>query len=458
MRMNLSQFILRGASLVLLISLTLFNVSYAQSLCNDLEVLEVGDDISVRNINPSLSCDGQQIVWRGNDGTSNLIFRAFCNNPAQLVSDLTVINTRPQISADGSTIVWSGFTIDDQFNLVSQDIYKSVNGGPQTLVSPQLANGVIPEGNESPQVCGDGSVVVWTGHENDVRHIYMNDGTTTVRLSSNNSSLNSIPQISDDCQVISWTGFDNVNQVYQISRYENGAVTNIATSGGSAVSFNQVLSGDGSVIAWVGLDAAGQSQLFVHENGVIRQITSNMPGNHMGPSLNFDGSIITWTNFDPASQESNVYMYANGTISLIDSYQLSSSDPIFITSTISQDGNRIVWEDPFGNIHLIDLPSASTEIIANNVDLFEQELRISCDGSVIAFPSFVDGSRTDVFRSFCSSEICQPETAVAAVEEAVDAGSPAVTPIPTMGEWGLICLSILFMIFGIQRIKEEDPE
>jgi len=32
---------------------------------------------------------------------------------------------------------------------------------------------------------------------------------------------------------------------------------------------------------------------------------------------------------------------------------------------------------------------------------------------------------------------------------------PSIAGIPTMGEWGLICLSMLFMIFGVVLIKEE---
>ncbi len=461
MRIQLSHLILRGTVLVLLISFTQHSYVFAQSLCNVLEVLEVGDDTSPTNINPSLSCDGQQLVWRGNDGTSNLIYRATCNEAPVLVSDLTVINTRPQISADGSTIVWSGFTIDEDFNLVSQNIYKSVNGGPQELVSPQTANS-IAESNESPQVCADGSVIIWTGLENDVRHIFKNDGTNTIRLSTNQSSQNSIPQISNDCQVITWTGFDEQNQIYQIYRYENGVLSIIAASGGSSVSFNQVLSADGNVIAWIGLDGAGLSQLFIHSNGVIQQITANMPGSHMRPSISLDGSIITWTNFDPATQLSNVYLYSNGTISLIDSYQLSSSDPVFLTSSVSATGNRITWEDPNGNIHLIDLPSGQTEIVASNIDLFQQELRISCNGEVIVFPSFVGELATDVFRGICTNDFCIPVNVAAdnAADEAADDAtddSVAVTPIPTMGEWGLICLSILFLIVGIQRIKEENP-
>ncbi len=62
----------------------------------------------------------------------------------------------------------------------------------------------------------------------------------------------------------------------------------------------------------------------------------------------------------------------------------------------------------------------------------EDEFTISCGGTVIDSVSFgpIDGET--VFQD------------------------PPVTPqIPTMGEWGLICLTLLLMIFGVVRVKEE---
>lgn len=431
--------------------------AFGQSLCTDLQVLEVENDVSLRNINPSISCDGRQIVWRGSDGTSNLIFHADCNGDVTLVSTETVVNTRPQLSSDGSTIVWAGFTIDDDFNLVSQDIYKSVNGGPQMIVTPVTAEGTS-ENNETAQVCANGSIIVWSGFIDGVDHVFLNDGNTTIRISDNQSIRNSAPQISEDCNVVTWEGFEAASQTYHIYKYENGAVSNISGSSSSTQNVDQIMSSDGSVIVWVGEDSSGQDQIFSYANGIIEQITLNMPGIHSRPTLSLDGSTIGWTNFNAATQESRVYVSMNGNIQEVASYQLSSSDPVFLASSVSETGNTFVWQDPLNDINIINFSTGASEIIASNMNLFGQELLISCNEEVVVWAAFVDDIHTDVYRSVCTSTFCQPENVN--VEQVSEEPAPIdemiVEDVPTMGQWGLMCLGLLFMIFATQAIKERE--
>jgi len=470
------------------------NPAFAQSVCNDLQVIEVENDISLRNINPSISCDGRQIVWRGSgraiDGTTNLIYHADCDGEVRLVSTETVFNSRPQLSSDGSTIVWAGTIVDENFLFASQDIYKSVNGGPQTLVSPVTSEGTSIN-NERAQVCADGSRIVWTGILNGVRHIFLNDGTSTIRVSDGQSTRNTSPQISEDCNIVTWEGYDPSTQSNHIYKYQNGTVSNISASSISSKNVDHVMSSDGSVIVYVGEDASGQDHIFSYSNGTTEQLSINISGQHTLPTISLDGSTIGWTNFDAATQQSRVYVSINGTVQEVINYQLASSVPVFLGSSISETGERFVWQDPFGNINIIDFTTGITELVATDMNFFGQELSISCNGEVVIWSAYVDDIHTDVYRNACTPSYCQepvnenvgsievpgqednePEPIDEMVEEEIPTEPidemvveeiPAepidemlVEDVPTMGEWGLICLGILFMVFATQCIKERE--
>jgi len=451
------------------------NPAFTQSLCNDLQVIEVENDVSLRNINPSISCDGRQIVWRGSDGTSNLIYHADCDGTVRLISTETVVNTRPQISSDGSTIVWAGFTVDDNFQLVSQDIYKSVNGGPQIIVSPVSSEGTS-ESNERARVCADGSSIVWSGVLNGISHIFLNDGTTTIRISDDQSIRNTTPQISEDCNIVTWAGFEESTQSNHIYKYQNGAVSNISASSISSKNFDHAISSDGSVIVYVGQDANQQDHIFSYSNGITEQLSLNISGQHSLPTVSLDGSTIGWTNFDPETQQSRIYVSINGIIQEVANYQLSSSEPVFLGSSTSETGDRFVWQDPLDNIHIIDFTTGLTELVATDMDFFGQELVISCNGEVVVWSAYVDDIHTDVYRNTCTPDFCQepvnedvgsidvpgdevnePEPIDEMIDIPIDPiDEMLVEDVPTMGEWGLICLGILFMIFATQCIKERE--
>lgn len=452
MRVNTNSIANRILLLILFNTLSFHIIS--QSQCRDVEVIAVPDNESERNINPSVSCDGQTIVWRGNDGTSNLIYRADCDGHVTLVSDLTVINTRPQVSADGSTIVWAGYTVGEDYQLKQQNIYKSVDGGPQTLVSPVSPTGTSIN-NDTPQVCGDGSQIVWRGYLGNTDHVFMNDGSQTIQISTSSSSQNSTPQISNDCSIITWMGFDAITNRYQIFMYENGTVTNISSPNGSVKSYNQVLSSDGQVIVWIGRDADDSDQIYMYQNNQITQITSGMTGRHMYPSVSNDGTTISWSNFDNVSKNLAIYIYTPSGTQLVDSYTMDSSNPIFLTTSVSESGNSIVWEDPYNNILMHKLSENHTETLANDVLLFGQALQISCNEQVVIWASHVGEYNTNIYRSVCSEDFCQePEN----IDDGTDLIPPVAEGIPTMGEWGLICLTLLFLIFGVQSIRSREPE
>ena len=425
--------------------------------CQEVEVITVPDKESERNINPSVSCDGETIVWRGNDGTSNLIYRADCDGHVDLVSDLTVINTRPQISADGSTIVWAGYTVGDNFQLLEQNIYKSVNGGPQTLVSPVTTSGTSID-NDTPKVCANGSLIVWSGYIGGTDHVFMNDGTETIQISTNASSRNSTPQISDDCSVITWMGFDAVTDRYQIFMYKDGVVNNISAPNGSEKSYNQLLSGDGEVIVWIGKDLNNSDQVYMYQNSQITQITANMPGRHMFPSISQDGTAISWSNFDAAAQTLTVYLYDDGQVSLVASYSIPATTPKFLPTSVSESGNSIVWADPNDEVLMHNFSENYTETLASGVNLFDQALQISCNEQVVVWASYVGDYSTNIYRSVCSDQFCLEPIDNSGEANPIQEAPIVDSAIPTMGEWGLLCLMLLFLIVGIVTIKSRDEE
>lgn len=461
-----------ASQLLLLIYCCLFCAPTSiRAQCQEVEVITVPDKESERNINPSVSCDGQTIVWRGNDGTSNLIYRADCDGHVELVSDLTVVNTRPQISSDGSTIVWAGYTVGDDFQLLNQNIYKSVNGGPQTLVSPVTTGGTSIN-NDTPKVCADGSIIVWSGYIGGIDHILMNDGVQTVQISTSTSSRNSTPQISDDCSVITWMGFDPLTDRYQIFMYKDGVVTNISAPNDSERSYNHVLSGDGEVIVWIGKDPTDSDQIYMYQNNQITQITASMPGRHMFPSVSQDGTAISWSNFDKNNNTIAVYVYDDSQVSLVTNYVMTDSNPLFLSTSVSESGNSIVWADPYGEVLMYNFSEDHTTTIASEVNLFEQALQISCNEQAVVWASYVDDYHTNIYRSVCSDQFCQepmdasgeanPDDETPVDETPVEDNTPIETvedtAIPTMGEWGLICLMLLFLIVGVVTIKSRETD
>jgi len=448
MRLNT---IIQVNKILLLIFVNALSIQiFSQIDCREVEIINVPENRSERNINPSISCDGQTIVWRGNDGTSNLIYRADCDGHVTLVSDQTVINTRPQISADGSTIVWAGYTVGDNFELLGQNIYKSVNGGPQTLVSPITSTGTSIN-NDTPQVCADGTKIVWRGYLGNTEHVFMNDGNQSTQISTSASSRNSTPEISDDCSIVSWMGFDAISNSYQIFMYENGVVKNISSPNGSIKSYNQVLSADGQVIVWIGRDQNEIDQIYMYQNDQITRITDNMPGRHMYPSISNDGTTISWSNYNELTSTTNIYLYTPNGIVLVESYSITAPRPIFLKTSVSESGNSIVWADPNDNIFMHSFSDNHTQTLATGVNLFEQALQISCNEQVVVWASYVTDYNTTINRSICADNFCT------ALNEDLGAAEPiADTAIPTMGEWGLICLSLIFLIFGIQSIRETE--
>ena len=462
------------------------NMVAAQSECYSIED-EIIVNNSNRNITPQVSCDGERIVWRGNDGTSNLIFMTNCEGEPSLISTETVININPQISADGTTVVWSGFeTIIDPDNpsnvsLGKQNIYYYTDAEGQVEIESDADN------NNNPVVCANGENIIWKGNIEGVDHIFKFTKSTGVtrQISTIQSTRNATPQISADCSIITWMGFDNTTNRYQIFMYDNGVVTNISAPDQSVKSFAQVMSSDGQVIAWIGIDQNNYDQIYKYVDGQVIKVTDNMPGSHRNPFISMDGSMISWSNYQKDVNGSGlvtIYTYANEEVNQLGSYAVSSEFKTFLSTSLSETGNSVVWIDPSDQVHIYNYTTNESKVVATDVRLYQRSLVISCDERAIVWAEYVNDYHTTINRTICGETLCpgspgegpgvdvgggdppvDPGEGPITPEDPDNPGNPVVTPpevntIPTMGEWGLISLALLFLIFGVQVIKSKEME
>ena len=113
--------------------------------------------------------------------------------------------------------------------------------------------------------------------------------------------------------------------------------------------------------------------------------------------------------------------------------------------TVSLDGAQVSDASNTETIFGLSIPPFSCITLTRNVDFTfglgtTDEFSISCGGTVYDMESWDDGQLVD------------GEFFVAAAPVA-----PA-TGIPTMGEWGLMCLTFLLMIVGVVRLKETEQQ
>ena len=148
--------------------------------------------------NASSQIDDNTIVWIGNDGTTNQIYKNDGSGQSLVSTGTSINNILPQI--DGNTIVWY-----DNGGTTNQ-IYKN-DGSGQSLVSTGTSTN-----NLLPQI--DGNTIVWYGNDGTTNQIYKNDGSGQSLVSTGTSTFNINPQI--DGNTIVWYGNDGTSfQIYK---------------------------------------------------------------------------------------------------------------------------------------------------------------------------------------------------------------------------------------------------
>ena len=113
--------------------------------------------------------------------------------------------------------------------------------------------------------------------------------------------------------------------------------------------------------------------------------------------------------------------------------------------TVSLDGAEVSDANSSEIIFGLSIPPYSCITLERNVDFTfglgtTDEFSISCGGTVYDIATWDDGQLVDGEFFVAGAPI------------------PPATGIPTMGEWGLICLTFLLMIVGVVRLKETEQQ
>jgi len=251
------------------------------------------------NVQPSVSCDGNTIVWHGWNGSTKQVFKSVNGAAAVQVSMVTgnSYNQNASVSCDGSTIVWSG----NDGN--TPQSYKSVNGGPQTLVSTSMSTS-----NFGPQVSGDGSIIVYRGYDGSNTQIYKSvNGAAPVQI-SNLSITHGDPKISTDGSTIIWRG-NTASDTEVFASKNGGAPFIVSTLTGYTDNTWSNVNCDGSVITWYADDPNTEQILATICCTPDLYFTSIVPSSiyEAGSTIGSDGTIIS---------TSDVSFFAGDTISL----------------------------------------------------------------------------------------------------------------------------------------------
>ncbi len=259
---------------------------------------------STSNFGPQIS--GNTIVWSGNDGTTNQIFK-FDGTSVTQVSTTSTGNQFPQIS--GNTIVWSGSLGG------VRHIFK-FDGTSVTQVSTTSTN------NNSPQISGN--TIVWSGSLGGVNHIFKFDGTTVTQVSTTSTS-NFGPQISGN--TIVWQGL--LGGVNHIFKFDGTSAMQVSTTS-TANALPQI---DGNTIVWEGF-LGGVRHIFKFDGTTVTQVSTTSTDNSRSQiSVN----TIVWYGFLGGVQ--HIFKFDGTTVSQVSTTSTSNFNP-----QIS--GNTVVW---FGN-------------------------------------------------------------------------------------------------------------
>lgn len=128
---------------------------------------------------------------------------------------------------------------------------------------------------------------------------------------------------------------------------------------------------------------------------------------------------------------------------------------IFLEGTLNMVNNIIANSLPAGAVDLYD---SGNTIETNTGNLVENFVcgGASCMGETFAStddPGFVPDDGSDPYYTFMIPA-GSPAAAIGAGATLAPAAIASVSTVPTLGEWGLIILSIMILIFGVVSIKE----
>jgi Tol biopolymer transport system component len=278
----------------------------------------------VENEIPKLSSDGSKVVWVSDDNKgSSQIYSSNTNGtiiPIK-ISTTTNRNSSPRISSDGSKVIWSGVEglNRDIYDPLKIDIYVSNTDGTGTPIKISTTT----TANESPQISPDGSKVVWSGLENEERHIYVSntDGTgTPIKISMGISTINNqYPKISGNGKKVIWE--DSTKETFKIFVSDtDGKTKPVLISNNFLGRYNGLteISDDASKVVWMSIDKNGNtnadidkdSHIFTAKSdgtGIPIKISTTTIANSF-PQISSDGSKVIWSGYNLEELGRDIYI------------------------------------------------------------------------------------------------------------------------------------------------------
>lgn len=274
---------------------------------------------SLDDLYPQLS--GSSLVWQTWDGVDYEIY--YYNGAAAIaLTNNTTDDLNPQIS--GNSAVWQ-----------SADGIYLYNGSTATLL-PNSAGGL------NPQI--EGNIVVWQALDGADFEIYRYNGTTTTKLTNNNSD-DTAPQISGN--KIVWDAPNDKIALY------NGSSTQLLGLSGINFKAPQI---SGNNAAWEG-DDGNDTEIFFYNGSVTSQLTNN---DEDDTKVQISGNKIVWEGFD--GNDTEIFFFNGTTVLQLTNNLLDDVNPQIFD-------NFVVWDGDDGNdteIYLYD--GATTVALSANTE------------------------------------------------------------------------------------------
>jgi Ca2+-binding RTX toxin-like protein len=321
----------------------------------------------------------QAVAWQGGDPNTSS-YDVYVGNAYGIGTPIkTNINVggnyHVAISADGLTVAGSG----------SLGSYGSGNEGlwVKKIHNSDPAVRVIPTSQgEYPMLSGNGSKVVWS--QSDSVWAANTNGTQVTQLtnlSGNNEYYfpygdgDHLATLSEDGNTIAWsrrksTGSYDFTRTILIANIDGTNLRQIDIAGGDVQGLD--LSADGSKVTWsqVGYGSPGGVWVANTDGTNKRELSGNLNGYNIKPSISADGSTVVWASYQGAGYASTHLYAANTDGSRL--WVVPNTEEVgeFAEQSLAGDGRRIAFTKYNGNgsdysLYVADIDGAEPPILVD---------------------------------------------------------------------------------------------
>jgi len=196
------------------------------------------------------------------------------------------------------------------------------------------------------------------------------------------------------------------------------------------------------------------------------------PGAGAGGAIRIQGGTTTFNECtlrnNMSSKGSAIWIQAGATAfinnsTIVDNTVVPSTQgviaaSIFLEGTLHMTGNIIANSLPEGSVDLYDSGNTIETNVGNLIERFVCG-GTSCQGETFAStedPGLVPTDPSDPYFIF-NVPAGSPASVIGAGATTGPTGT-AIQTIPTMGEWGIICLALIFMTIGVVSMRERQLE